>query len=132
MSDQKNADSPDTRVEAAPPVPTGELAPVREGQVDAEPRKSHYGDGVQPWDLILAAGWGPAFAASNVLKYLRRTKNPAHSAESAAWYYDRLVEGCAGKLADKAPNSAEEWQTTLDRLEMQLTVVERLQARRLA
>jgi len=107
------------------------LAPIRPDQGDSEPRKAHYGDGVQPWDLILAAGWGPAFAASNVLKYLRRTKNPEHSAESAAWYYDRLVEGCAGKLT-AAPNPVAEWQTALDKLEMTLTVVERLQARRLA
>lgn len=109
------------------------LAPVREGQGDAEPRKAHYGAaGAQPWDLILAAGWGPAFAAANVLKYLRRTKNPEHSAESAAWYYDRLVEGCAGKLGAKAVNSIEEWQNAFDRLELMLTTEELLRARRLA
>lgn len=71
-----------------------ELAPNREAD-DAEPRKSHYGDGVQPWDIIVASGWGPAFAAANVVKYLRRSKNPAHSLESALWYYERLYVGAA-------------------------------------
>lgn len=109
------------------------LAPVRDGQGDSEPRKSHYGDGIQPWDVILLSGWGPAFAASNVVKYLRRTKNPEHSAESAVWYYDRLVEGCAGFFCMKAPTTTKmEWQNALDRLELLLTTEELLRARRLA
>lgn len=108
------------------------LAPVREGQGDSEPRKAHYGDGVQPWDVILASGWGPGFAAGNVLKYLRRTKNPEHSAESASWYYDRLVEGCAGVFEKVAPNPVSDWQFALDKLELALSTVELLVARRLA
>lgn len=55
-------------------------------------RKSHYGAGRQPWDDIVEAGWGPSFAAANVLKYLRRTKAPEHSLESARWYWTRLTE----------------------------------------
>jgi hypothetical protein len=105
------------------------LAPVREGADDAEPRKAHYGDGVQPWDVIVAQGWGPAFAASNVIKYLRRTKNPEHSAENAAWYYDRLVEGAAGIAGYRHGPT---WQAALDALELLLTTEERLRARRLA
>lgn len=57
-----------------------------------EPRKSWYGGGRQPWDDILDAGWGPAFAAGNVLKYLRRTKEPEHSLQSARWYWQRLID----------------------------------------
>lgn len=57
---------------------------------DGSERKAHYGDGKQPWDIIVEQGWGPAFAAANVLKYIRRTKNPEHSFESACWYYDQL------------------------------------------
>lgn len=55
-------------------------------------RKTHYGSGRQPWDDIVEAGWGPPFAASNVLKYLRRTKDLEHSLESARWYWQRLNE----------------------------------------
>lgn len=58
---------------------------------DGSKRKAHYGDGKQPWDIICEAGWGPAFAAANVLKYIRRTKNPEHSFESACWYYRQLI-----------------------------------------
>lgn len=55
-------------------------------------RKAHYGDGEQPWDTIKNAGWAPEFAAGNVVKYLRRTKDPEHSLQSARWYYARLKE----------------------------------------
>src|SRR5262245_49677170 len=64
---------------------------------DGTQRKAHYGSGRQPWDDIKAARWGPAFAASNVLKYKRRTKDPAHSHESAQWYWDRLNEMIADR-----------------------------------
>ena len=57
-----------------------------------EARKAHYGDGKQPWDSICELGWGCHFAAANVLKYLRRTKDTKHSLESARWYYVRLIE----------------------------------------
>jgi hypothetical protein len=55
-------------------------------------RKPWYGDGEQPWDSVKRLGWAPQFAASNVIKYLRRTKEPEHSLESARWYYARLRE----------------------------------------
>lgn len=106
--------------------PHNPLAPVRDAK-DAEPRKSHYGDGVQPWDVILASGWGPPFAASNVVKYLRRTKNPEHSLESARWYYARIVEGIVGLLP--GPSAQGDWATALDRLELLLTPEERASAR---
>jgi hypothetical protein len=93
---------------------TDPLAPERR---QGDRRKAHYGDGIQPWDHILAAGWGPAFAASNVLKYLRRTKNPEHSLESAKWYYEQLVAGAAGALT---ASPVAEWSVALGRLEMLL------------
>lgn len=59
---------------------------------DGTLRKSRYGTGRQPWDDIVDLGWGPHFAAGNVLKYLRRDKDREHSIESARWYYARLTE----------------------------------------
>lgn len=111
------------------------LAPIREGQGDTEERKKHYGDGVQPWDIIVASGWGHAFAAGNVIKYLRRSKNPEHSIESACWYYDRLVEGAAKATDYSSATEAATgvvWADALARLELILTPAERLIARRLA
>lgn len=63
------------------------LAPDR-----GDGRKSHYGSGKQPWDTIKECGWEPEWLAGNVVKYLRRTKEPAHSLESARVYFKRLVE----------------------------------------
>lgn len=57
---------------------------------DGTTRKNHYGSGRQPWDDIKDAGWAPHFAAANVLKYMRRTKDPEHSLESERWYYKQL------------------------------------------
>lgn len=59
---------------------------------DGTVRKAHYGSGEQPWDIIVRMGYGPHFAAGNVLKNLRRDKEPEHSLESARWYYARLKE----------------------------------------
>jgi hypothetical protein len=64
--------------------------------VDGTIRKAHYGEGKQPWDFIVEAGWAPEFAAGCVLRYLRRTKDPTHSLESARWYFARL-----GELAER-------------------------------
>lgn len=107
-------------LETRPPA----LAPERS---QGDGRKAHYGDAVQPWDTILASGWGPAFAASNVVKYLRRTKNPEHSLESARWYYARLVEGIAGEFL--SCSSRDEWLNALDRMELILTKEERVRVR---
>lgn len=65
-----------------------ETAPRDDGTI----RKAHYGAGRQPWDDIVDAGWSVEFAAANVLKYLRRTKDPEHSLAAARWYYARLRE----------------------------------------
>jgi hypothetical protein len=59
---------------------------------DGTVRQDHYGAGRQPWDNIVGLGWAPHFAAGNVLKYLRRTKEPEHSLASARWYWARLRE----------------------------------------
>jgi hypothetical protein len=61
-------------------------------------RQDHYGAGVQPWDTIVNEGWAPEYAAGNILKYLRRTKAPVHSLESARWFYARLGELSRGEL----------------------------------
>lgn len=45
----------------------------------------------QPWDSIVEAGWGPAFAAASVLKNLRDGIKRENGLESARWYYRRLV-----------------------------------------
>jgi hypothetical protein len=62
-------------------------------RVDTAERQAHYGAGKQPWDVIVQeTPWAVAFAAANVLKYLRRTKAPEHSLQSARWYHKRLRE----------------------------------------
>lgn len=63
-----------------------EAAPRDDGTI----RKAHYGEGKQPWDSIKDLGWGPHFAASNVIKYLRRSKDAEHSLASAKWYWNVL------------------------------------------
>lgn len=65
---------------------------MEDSRVDDSERKEHYGPARQPWDDIVDLGWAPEFAAANVLKYLRRTKDRYHSVESARWYYARLSE----------------------------------------
>jgi hypothetical protein len=64
---------------------------------DGTTRKSHYGAGKQPWDFIVEAGWGPEFAAGNVLKYIRRApnKNGADDVKKARWYYAELLKWVA-------------------------------------
>lgn len=109
--------------DSKPPAPA--LAPVREGQGDSEPRKAHYGDGEQPWDVIVRLGWGPAFAASNVIKYLRRTKNPEHSLESARWYADRLEDGMMGKIPGWTnPEAVALWRNAFDKVTGELSLDE--------
>jgi hypothetical protein len=90
---------------------------------DASVRKKHYGDGKQPWDIIVEAGWGPAFAAANVLKYIRRTKNPEHSFESACWYYRQLVVR-GNKDIDTAPQYGRPWLAACEALYHLLTTEE--------
>lgn len=80
-----------------------------------EPRKPWYGAGKQPWDTIKALGWAPAFAAANVVKYLRRTKDPEHSLESAQWYHERIREMANSPAGEEIYHqllqelNAEEW-----------------------
>lgn len=69
--------------------------------VDGTNRKAYYGpDGEQPWDTALRLGWAHGFAATNVLKYLRRVKpgSEAHSRESAKVYWRWLNQLAEGKL----------------------------------
>lgn len=67
-------------------------------RVDGTERQAYYGKSRQPWDDICDANWGPAFAAGNVLKYLRRDKAPEHSIASARWYWRQIVERSASDL----------------------------------
>lgn len=57
-------------------------------------RASQYGEGRQPWDDILDQGWGPAFAAGNALKYIRRykMKNGDDDIAKARWYWHELYQ----------------------------------------
>lgn len=75
-------------------VASPEALPRADGTV----RQAHYGAGPQPWDTILDMRWAAQFAAANVLKYLRRTKQPVHSLASARWYWQRLQEMRDGTL----------------------------------
>ena len=71
---------------------------------DGTVRKEHYGRGRQPWDDIVEQGWGPAFAAGNALKYVRRhgAKNGADDLEKGRWYWRRLVELTHSSLPGEA------------------------------
>lgn len=80
-------------------------------------RKKHYGDGEQPIDVIRRLGWYPQFCAGNVLKYLRRDKDPEHSAESAKVYF--------GWLADEADTHGTVAMSVYNQLIEELTPEER-------
>jgi len=81
---------------------------------DGTIRQDHYGAGRQPWDDIKDAGWAPHFAAANVLKYLRRTKDLEHSLQSARWYWTEL-----NKMAD-APASSTQHEAFFTRHKLML------------
>ena len=62
-------------------------------RIDESDRQTYYGDGRQPWDDIVSGGFGGAFAAGSILKYLRRTKGERDKdVEKARWYWKRLLE----------------------------------------
>ena len=67
---------------------------------DGSVRKDHYGPGRQPWDDIVDAGWGPAFAAGNALKYVRRAaaKNGEDDLAKGRWYYNEMIKRIAGEV----------------------------------
>lgn len=44
------------------------------------------------WDHIVALGWGPVFAAGNVLTCLRTPQDPVQSLAMARWYYAKLKQ----------------------------------------
>jgi hypothetical protein len=89
-------------------------------RVDETVRQTHYGEGRQVWDTIVEkTDWGPAFAAGNVLKYLRRDKSPEHSLESARWYWNQLVE------RSKSDRLINDWRVVRFRLWHLLTEDER-------
>lgn len=74
-----------------PTVPDRRIAPEPEhARTDGTTRKDHYGAGKQPWDFIVEAGWGAAFAAGNTFKYMRREKEITDSRIKAGWYWREL------------------------------------------
>lgn len=88
-------------------------------------RASHYGDGVQPWDLIIGAGWAAEFAAGNVIKYVRRhmNKNGEDDLKKARWYYHELIKMVAASPPDT--RDTKRLQGLFDQLELMLTADER-------
>lgn len=86
---------------------------------DGTVRKDHYGAGKQPWDTTKELGWHPYAAAFNVLKYLRRSKEPEHSLKSARWYYHELQK--AAHPSEHNPTA----QGVLTQLHFELTPVEK-------
>lgn len=85
---------------------------------DGTVRKDHYGAGRQPWDDIVAAGWGPIFSAGNALKYVRRyaAKNGEDDLEKGRWYMSRLDEFVAAEVAKYSPHVKGPAQYTRDDL----------------
>lgn len=70
-------------------------------RVDKAERQTYYGEGAQPWDDIVRAGFGAAFAAGSILKYLRRQKGEREKdVEKARWYWTRLVALSIGEPED--------------------------------
>lgn len=71
---------------------------------DGTVRKDHYGDGLQPWDLIKAIGLGSAFCIGNVIKYVSRykAKNGLDDLKKGKWYLARMIE-----LRNESDQSAE-------------------------
>lgn len=92
---------------------------------DGTVRKEHYGRGEQPWDVIVRLGWAPHFAASNVLKYVRRHtgKNGADDLAKARWYY---VELC--KMADMCRDGVPlpQWKEGLAAVAVRLNLMSEL------
>ena len=86
-------------VVATPLTPAKEPDRAEPGE-DGTIRKAHYGAGRQPWDDIIDFGWGPAFAAGNALKYVRRhaAKNGADDLATGRWYYGELYKRAAGEI----------------------------------
>lgn len=90
-------DIPPNPITPRPPAPKAQVAAKEFIASDGTVRQSHYGSGRQPWDDICDyTEWAPYFCAANVLKYMRRTKEPNHSRRSAKWYLARLQEFASG------------------------------------
>lgn len=79
---------------------------------DGTIRCNHYGAGRQPWDDVLDNDWGPEFCAGNILKYIRRSKEPESDLVKARWYYERLNELSRG---DKLPRKVSRYSPKLHR-----------------
>lgn len=87
---------------------------------DGTVRKAHYGDGRQPWDDMVDLGWAAHFAAASILKYLRRSKDPEHSLESAQWYYNQLYQHAAAEAKVYPRPGSGPWERVLGALEKAL------------
>jgi len=89
---------------------------------DGTVRKAHYGEGRQPWDVMVDLEIAPEFAAGSILKYLRRDKDPEHSLESAQWYYNQLYQHAATE--NRNGSHLTPWSKMLHKLEAELTSAE--------
>ena len=80
-------------------------------------RQPYYGEGRQPLDDIIELGWGPAFCAGNVLKYLRRNKHTDQmkDIDKARWYASLMLEKARSDEWDG--DWAEAWQVLLSCLD---------------
>lgn len=76
----------------------------------------------ETWDKVVAAGWGPAFAAGRVLEFATTHANNKLETDplnEARWYYARLIDMFHGnhKPLDKVMASLNNYNNrTLDRV----------------
>ena len=101
--------------------------PRRGDAAEIGQRAAHYGAGRQPWDDILDQGWGPAFAAGNALKYVRRykNKNGEDDLKKGRWYYRELLDLACKEQLDYLEPIAQPVNLALMKLDLLLTEAER-------
>lgn len=97
---------------------TTEFEPSVGDAAEIGQRAAHYGDGIQPWDHIKAAGWGPQFAG----RY--KVKNGEDDLKKGRWYYNELLNLAAE--ANEVPGTSINYAgRTMGELELMLTQEER-------
>ena len=105
-------------------------SPTPASPSDGTVRQHYYGPSRTLWVDLLDLRWAPAFAAGNVLKYLRRHKDPTDP-DKARWYYAAL-RGLASPYLDCAvaspapfPTHARDAAAILSTLDSLLTPAEK-------
>lgn len=86
------------------------------GRADASERKPYYGEGRQPWDVMLQdTPWAPYFAAGCILRYLRRPDKCPVSDQLLDKYVGHFDVLDQGRMADaKLASIAEQQKHSLD------------------